>query len=130
MRIKMVTLLMLSRNYRASALALVLVSAAGLTVACQKVPLLAPTGSTITLTSTATALPINGTADLIAPGIEAPRPPPHSETQVPFATTLGRVEPAEAETDINGRAVAKFIASGGSGTATITATSGGVGNST
>ena len=44
--------------------ALVLFSAA-MTVACQKVPLLAPSGSTITLTAGATALSLNGTAQII-----------------------------------------------------------------
>jgi len=117
---------MLSRNYRASALALVLVSAAGLTVACQKVPLLAPTGSTITLTSSATALPINGSADIIAQVIRASGSPPHEGTHITFTTTLGTVQPSEVDTDVNGRAVVKFLATSGSGTATITAISGGV----
>jgi len=117
---------MVSRNYRASALALLLVSAAGLTVACQKVPLLAPTGSTITLTSSATALPINGTADIIAQVIRASGSPPHEGTHITFTTTLGTIQPSEVDTDINGRAVVKFVATSGSGTATITAISGGV----
>ena len=122
----MVTVLMISRNYRASALALVLVLAAGLTVACQKVPLLAPTGSTITLTPSATALPINGTTDIIAQVIRASGSPPHEGTHITFTTTLGTIQPSEIDTDINGRAVVKYVASGGSGTATITASSGGV----
>src|SRR5438874_3402452 len=126
MRIKMVTVLMVSRNYRASALALLLVWAAGLTIACQKVPLLAPTGSTITLVATANALPINGSTDIIAQVIRASGSPPHEGTHITFTTTLGTIQPSEIDTDINGRAVAKFIASGGSGTATITASSGGV----
>src|SRR5437762_3340071 len=127
MRIKMVTVLMLSRNYRAPALALLLVSAAALTVACQKVPLLAPTGSSITLTPSANALPINGSTDIIAQVIRASGSPPHEGTHISFTTTLGTIQPSEADTDINGRAVVKFVASGGSGTATITASSGGVG---
>ena len=36
------------------------------TVSCERVPLLAPTGSTITLTASTTALSVNGTAQLIA----------------------------------------------------------------
>ena len=47
-----------------------LAAAAALTVGCQKVPLLAPSGSTITLTSATTALPVNGTTQLIAQVIE------------------------------------------------------------
>ena len=52
------------------------------TVACQKVPLLAPSGSTITLTSSATALPVNGSAQIIAQLIEPSGTPPHSGTRV------------------------------------------------
>jgi hypothetical protein len=46
--------------------------------ACEKVPLLAPTGSTITLTTTATALSANGTAPVVAQVLEASGFPPHS----------------------------------------------------
>jgi hypothetical protein len=56
--------------------------------------------------------------------LEAAGTPPHSGTHVLFTTTLGRVEPAEAETDVNGRVVVKFLAGGSNGTATITASSG------
>lgn len=97
-----------------------------ISVACQKVPLLAPTGSTITLTSLATSLPANGSTDIIAQVIEPAGTPPHAGTHVTFSTTLGTIQPAEAETDINGQARVKFIAGGASGTATITAISGGV----
>ena len=117
---------MVTRNYRALALALFLVSAAGLTVACQKVPLLATPGSSITLTSSATALPVNGTADIIAQVIRASGSPPHEGTHITFTTTLGTIQPSEVDTDVNGRAVVKYVASGGSGTAAITASSGGV----
>ena len=95
-------------------------------VACEKVPLLAPSGSTITLTSLATALPTNGTTSIIAQVIEAGGTPPHSGTFVTFTTSLGSVQPSEAETDITGRVIVKFVAGSGSGTATITAMSGGV----
>ena len=47
-----------------------------LTVACQRVALLAPNGSTITLTSFATTLPFNGTTSLIAQVIEPAGTPP------------------------------------------------------
>jgi PKD repeat protein len=93
--------------------------------ACQRVPLLAPTGSTITLTASTTALPMNGTTQLIAQVIEAGGTPPHSGTHVIFTTTLGTIEPSETETDVNGRAVVAFKAGNANGTATITASSGG-----
>src|SRR5919204_5928286 len=94
-------------------------------VACQRVPLLAPSGSTITLTSTTTALPLNGTTQIIAQVLEPAGTPPHSGTHIIFTTTLGSIEPSEVETDINGRAIVTFRAGAASGTATITAASGG-----
>jgi len=105
-------------------LAAVLSLAALVTVACEKVPLLAPTGSTITLTSATTALPVNGTSDLIATILESAGTPPHSGTLVTFTTSLGSVEPSEARTDANGRVIVKFLAGPSNGTATIVATSG------
>lgn len=93
--------------------------------ACQRVPLLAPSGSTITLNSAATAVPANGSAQLIAQVVEASGTPPHSGTHIIFTTTLGTIEPSEAETDINGRAVVTFKAGNANGTASITASSGG-----
>jgi hypothetical protein len=35
-------------------------------LACERVPLLAPSGSTIGLVTTATALPVNGTTPIVA----------------------------------------------------------------
>jgi hypothetical protein len=90
------------------------------------VPLLAPNGSTITLTASATALSVNGTAQLIAQVIEPSGTPPHSGTHIIFTTSLGQVKPPEGDTDINGRVLAIFDAGSTNGTATITASSGGV----
>ena len=109
-----------------SALRALLAMSALLTVACEKVPLLAPSGSTITLTALATALPTNGSTDLIAQVIESGGTPPHSGTLVTFTTSIGTVQPSSAETDVSGRVQVKFLAGTGSGTATITAISGGV----
>jgi adhesin/invasin len=95
------------------------------TVACERVPLLAPSGSTITLTAPVTALPVNGSADLIAQVIEAAGTPPQRGTHVTFLSTLGRVIPSEAETDVNGMVRVRFEAGNSNGTATITASSGG-----
>src|SRR5262245_58355536 len=93
--------------------------------ACEKVPLFAPTGSTITLTAPANALSANGTLTIPAQVLEAPGTPPHSGTHVNITTTLGRVEPSDVTTDASGRATAMFVAGGANGTATITAVSGG-----
>jgi hypothetical protein len=97
-----------------------------LTVGCQKVPLLAPGGSSITLTTAVTVVPLNGTVDIIAQVIEPAGTPPQRGTLVSFTTSLGTLQPSEAETDTAGRAIVKFLAGNGSGTATITALSGGV----
>ena len=96
-----------------------------LTSACDKVPLLAPSGSLITLTASTTALPVNGSTVLIAQIIEASGTPPHSGTRITFSTTLGTVEPSSAETDANGQAIVTFKAGTANGTATISAISGG-----
>jgi hypothetical protein len=95
-------------------------------VACQRVPLLAPSGSTITLTSSVNTLAAGGSTPIIAQVIEPAGTPPHSGTHVTFTTTLGTVQPSEAETDANGQAVVQFRAGSASGTATITALSGAV----
>jgi hypothetical protein len=94
---------------------------------CEKVPLLAPSGSSITLTASATTLPVNGTTPLLAQVIEASGTVPHSGTHVSFTTTLGAVQPDSGTTDINGQVRVTFVAGNASGTATITATSGGAG---
>lgn len=113
-----------------SPLLVLLAAAIGLlTVSCEKVPLLAPSSASITLTALATALPINGTTDLLVQVLEQAGTPPHSGTHVTFTTTLGSIQPPEAQTDINGRVVVKFLAGTSSGTATITASSGGAGSS-
>ena len=101
-----------------------------LAVSCEKVPLLAPTGSTITLTTATNIITTSGTAEILAQVLEASGTPPHSGTRISFTTTLGRVEPAEAETDASGRAIVRFSATGASGTATITAISGGASTGT
>ncbi len=96
-------------------------------ITCTRVPLLAPTGSVITLTTSATALPVNGTTQLIAQVVEASGQAPHSGTTVTFTTSLGAVQPSQAETDTAGRAIVTFRAGDSNGTATITAISGAAG---
>ena len=115
---------MVTRSRQVALLAGVLVSVACLGLSCEKVPLFAPTGSTITLSILPGA---NGRAQVVAQLIEPAGTPPHSGTHVTFSTTLGTIEPAEALTDVSGRAVGTFQAAANeSGFATITAVSGGV----
>jgi adhesin/invasin len=95
------------------------------TIACQKVPLLAPTGSVITLSSAANALPLNGTTTLTAQVVQASGTAPQSGTHVNFTTTLGSIQPANPVTDLTGRVTVTFTAGTASGTATVMASSGG-----
>ena len=92
--------------------------------ACNKVPLLAPTGSTITLTVAATALPVNGTTQIVAQVLESAGTPPQDGTLVVFTTSMGSIQPPEAQTK-GGRVTVTFNAGTANGTATITASSGG-----
>jgi hypothetical protein len=122
--------------------------------ACDKVPLLAPTGSVITLLAATNTVPLNSEIEIIANVIEngvastpttptTPTPgggttatpaastttagagtPVQNGTLVSFTTTLGRIEPSEARTN-NGQVRVKLITGNQSGTATITAFSGG-----
>jgi hypothetical protein len=116
--------------------------------ACDKVPLLAPTGSVISLFAATNTVPLNSEIEIIANVIEngvtstpsttggTPTATPSSTstagagtpvqngTLVSFTTTLGRIEPSEARTN-NGQVRVKLITGNQSGTATITAFSGG-----
>ena len=108
--------------------------------ACNKAPLLAPSGTVITLISTANTVPLNGAADIVALVIEngtataAPGPgattavgagtPVHNGTTVSFTTTLGRIEPAEGLTT-DGKVTVKLMTGDLSGVAIINAFSGG-----
>jgi PKD repeat protein len=91
--------------------------------ACDKVPLLAPTESTITLTVSTTTVPVSGTATLLASVVEAAGTPVHNGTLVTFTSSFGTVDPVEARTE-GGVAIARFVAGTQSGTAVIGAFSG------
>ena len=92
--------------------------------ACDKVPLTAPTESTIALFATGTSVPLNGGVDLVATVTEKPGTPVQNGTLVTFTTTLGRIDPPEARTN-NGKVTVRLTADGRSGTAKVTAISGG-----
>lgn len=117
-----------------------------LAAACEKMPLLAPTGTVITLLPSATSVALNGEIEIIATLIEqgtTQTPPPangnnnptssgtpgagtpvHNGTLVTFTSTIGTIEPREARTQ-NGQVRVRFRAGTQSGTARITAYSGG-----
>jgi hypothetical protein len=110
---------MVSRAVRGLAVMVLLVGAG-----CDKVPLTAPTESTIQLFANGSSVPLTGGVDLIATVNEAPGTPVQNGTVVTFTTTLGRIEPPEARTT-NGRVTVRLLGDGRSGTATVTALSGG-----
>jgi hypothetical protein len=117
-----------------------LIGAGLVTAACNRMPLLAPSGSAIRLVASATALSADGATDITAVVIEggqsAESPdetgsviagagtPVHDGTLVYFLTSIGRVEPSEARTK-GGRATVRLFADGRAGTATVTAMYGG-----
>src|SRR5262245_28250015 len=123
------------------------------TLGCDKVPLLAPSGSVISLFAAANVVPINGDIEIVANVIEngttatTPAPagngntttttpgttsttnpgagtPVQNGTVVSFTTNIGHIEPSEARTS-NGQVRVRFFAGAQSGVATITAFSGG-----
>jgi hypothetical protein len=116
-----------------SAVVVCVLAAALVAAGCDKVPLLAPTGSVITLFPSANTVPSNGEIEIVATVIEqgtaAPAPgngtgtgggptststtgsgtPVHNGTLVSFTTTIGRIEPSEARTQ-NGQVRVRFHA--------------------
>ena len=98
-------------------------TAAGVT-SCDKMPLAAPTDSTITLYASSTTVGLNSSVDIIATVIESAGTPVQNGTVVTFTTTLGAIEPVDARTT-NGKATVKLLAGTRSGTAEIRAFSGG-----
>lgn len=133
---------MLSQRSAGIALITFVVLPFALLAACDKVPLLAPTGSVITLLPVTTSVSLNSEVTIIATVIENGQAPGASGsgvtsgsrtgagtpvqngTLITFTTTIGRIEPSEARTH-NGQVSVKLITTGASGTARITAYSGG-----
>jgi hypothetical protein len=99
--------------------------AACASAACDKVPLTAPTGSTVTLFSNTTIVPVNGAADITATVIEAGGTLVQNGTLVTFTTTIGQLDPAEARTR-DGKVTVRLVAGNRSGRAVVRAFSGGV----
>lgn len=92
--------------------------------ACDKVPLTAPTASTVTLYTDTTVIPLNGSAQITATVIESAGTVVQNGTVVTFVTTLGIFEPADARTNA-GKAVVRLNTQGRSGRAIVRAFSGG-----
>jgi PKD repeat protein len=106
-----------------------LLAAAAWAVSCDKAPLTAPTGSVITLFASTSVVPVGGTAEITASVIEQAGTPVQNGTQVTFTTSLGTIDPPEARTR-DGKVTVRFLAGMQSGTATISAFSGGANSGT
>src|SRR3954451_13305350 len=160
MRVLSLAVPMLTHSWRSARLACRILPtvflAALVASSCDKVPLLAPTGTVITLFPGASTVPVDGNVEIIAtviengvasaspstgtpgtgtPGAGTTAPttttttagagtPVQNGTLVSFTTTIGRIEPSEARTT-NGQVRVRFFPGNQSGTATITAFSGG-----
>ena len=114
-----------NRSWQAAAVAglAACLTAAGF-ASCDKMPLAAPTESTITLYASSTTVGLNAAIDITATVIESAGTPVQNGTVVTFTTTLGTIEPLEARTN-NGKATVKLLAGTRSGTAEVRAFSGG-----
>jgi hypothetical protein len=96
---------------------------------CDKVPLTAPTGSSVFISTASTFVPTGGTTQVTAFVSESGGTQVQNGTMVHFSTNLGRMDPVDAQTT-NGYAVSTFIAGDASGVAEVRANSGGIGGST
>jgi len=98
--------------------------AAFLVASCDKMPLVAPTGTTITLFAGSTTVGLNGSVEITATVIESAGTAVQNGTVVSFTTTLGTIDPADARTN-NGKATVRLLSGTQSGTAEVRAFSGG-----
>jgi len=90
---------------------------------CDNTQLVAPTKSTISVSASTRLLPSGGSTEVTAIVVEEAGTPVTNGTTVRFSTSLGRVDPVEAQTR-NGVATTTFFAMNTSGVARITAISG------
>jgi adhesin/invasin len=92
-------------------------------MACDTMPLTAPSESTITISAGSRVVPLGGTTEVTAFVAEEGGIAVQNGTSVRFSTNLGRVDPVEVQTR-NGYAVATFVAGDSSGVAQVRAFSG------
>jgi Big-like domain-containing protein/PKD domain-containing protein len=98
-------------------------------IACDTIPLTAPSGSAVTISVANNIVPLGGTTEVTAFVSEQGGTAVQNGTTVRFTTNLGRMEPIEAQTK-NGYAVTTFVAGDVSGVADVTASSGSIGGGT
>jgi hypothetical protein len=99
--------------------------AVGLMAACNQAILTAPAGTTLTVIANPTFVPAHGGVSVVsALLVESAGTPVADGTVVQFFTNLGRIEEQGKTND--GVARVNFVSDSRSGTATVTATSGGI----
>ena len=108
---------------RTAAHSMLILMSALVMIACDSSPLVAPVASTISVTTSATALTPGGSADIEAYVVEEAGTPVQDGTVVRFSASLGTVAPVESRTS-GGVARTTFTAGSTLGTARITALSG------
>jgi hypothetical protein len=91
---------------------------------CDKMPLTAPTNTTITLYAARLTVGLGGSVEITATVIESAGTPVQNGTVVTFTATLGSIAPVDARTT-DGKVTVLFNAGSQSGTAEIRALSGG-----
>jgi hypothetical protein len=91
--------------------------------ACERVPLVAPTQSTIVVYATTPVIALNGSTQVTASLVDSTGTPVSDGTVVTFTTTLGSVSPVEVRTR-GGKAVTLLQAGNQAGAASVTAMSG------
>jgi len=91
--------------------------------ACDSVPLLAPTGSTVMLVASQAVVSLDGETTITASVAEGAGTPVQNGTEVTFSTTLGALDSQQASTR-DGRASVRLLAGSVAGTATVDAFSG------
>jgi hypothetical protein len=113
--------------------------------ACDKVPLLAPTGTVITILPATNTVSLNSQVQIVATAIQngvassgsgtgattttsTGGQPVQNGTVISFTTTIGTIQPQEARTH-DGQVSVTLVTGSQSGTATITAYSGGAASS-
>ena len=113
--------------------------------ACDRVPLLAPTGTVITILPATNTVSLNSQIQIVATAIQngvassgtgtgattttsTGGQPVQNGTVISFTTTIGSIQPQEARTH-DGQVTVSLVTGGQSGTATITAYSGGASSS-
>ena len=111
----------LRRSGLLAGLALAALAAGG----CERALQVAPSSSTLALTAAEASVPLNGSITVTATVTNSGGAAIADGTLVTFASTLGTIEPREAYTS-NGRATVRLNAGAVSGTARVSASSGGV----